>query len=327
MLDTPPLIVKNSRRPGPVWKLAIALAVLVGLLVLAMIVPQPFHGRLASALGDMVHALAFALLGTAGYIVGRRLGMSRLWAAGGVWLLICAFGFATEVLQRHVGRSDSWEDWFNDVLGAAAGVLIGIGLEAATRRAKAAAVTIGLVFVAAGEVDAVTRVWDYFLQQRQIPLLASFEAWRELSRWSAHDAQIQRVASHATEGGHALRVDLLPARYPSVVLIEPPRDWSAYKELVFDIEVVPEKCAAHSNELLKLVVKLEDLVHNGHFEDRFHKFLKLAPGKYEIRIPLSEVAAAPAGRSMDMKQIHMLQLFALEPPRQRTFYLDHFRLE
>jgi hypothetical protein len=317
--------MKKSCRPGwSVGKVALALAWIVGLLLVAMVVPQPFHGRLASALGDMIHAPAFAVLGMAGYILGRRLGVSRLWAAGGVLLLVCAFGLATEVLQRYVGRSDSWEDWFNDVLGGAAGVLIGSALETPMWRAKIGAVTVGLMLILAGEVDAASRVWDCIQQQREMPLLASFEGWRELSRWAAHDAQLQRVADHATEGDHGLQVDFFPSHFPTVVLTEP-GDWSAYTELVFDIEVVPD--GDHPGEPLNLIVKIEDCAHNGQYEDRFHRQLKLAPGKHEVRIPLSDVAGAPLGRSMDMSQLHVLQLFAIRPPRQRTFYLDHIRLE
>jgi len=300
---------------------------LVGLLVWGLMTPLPFHGRLASALGDMTHAPVFALLALGCYLAVRRLGIAR-WSAGLlVWLLVAAFGLATEVAQSFVGRGDSWMDLLNDALGGAAGVLIGMALEASSRARRTWGIVAGLAIISAAEIDAVTAVWDCIVQRRDMPLLASFEGWRELDRWWSGEAEMKRVESHATDGRHALKVDLFPGVYPGVVLVEPPRDWSGYKTLAFDVEVEPDPSGDTRAAPLELIVKIEDLAHNGEYHDRFHRLLKLHPGRHEIRIPLAQIAAAPRGRAMDMQQIKMLQLFSIGLPRQRTFYLDHIRLE
>ncbi|MCE9555813.1 MAG: VanZ family protein [Planctomycetes bacterium] len=299
----------------------------IGLLFWALMIPLPLHGRLASALGDLVHAPAFALVALGCYGVARRLGLGRLPAAAAVWLLLTVFGAATEVAQDFVGRGESWHDALNDAIGAAGGVLIGMALEAFTLTRKTLVIILGVTIVLAAELDALSAVWDCYQQSRQMPLLASFESWHEPDRWWVNEADIERVAAHATDGLWALKVDLHPGQYPGVALSEPPPDWSRYKELVFDIDVEPIVKGDDPAEPLELYVKLQDLHHNGEHNDRFHRPLRLTPGRHEIRIPLSEVAAAPRGRRMDMTRMGMLQFFAIQPPERRTFYLDNVRLE
>jgi hypothetical protein len=300
---------------------------LIGLLVWSLMIPLPMRGRLASALGDLVHAPAFALVALGCYGVARRLGLGRLPAAMAVWLLLTVFGAATEVAQNFVGRGESWHDALNDAIGAAGGVLIGVALEVSTRTRKSLAILLGLAIVLAAELDALAVVWDCYRQPWQMPLLGSFESWLEPDRWWTHEADRERVEAHATHGHWALKVDLTPGEYPGVALATVPPDWSKYKELVFDIDVEPIVKGDNAAEPLELYVKLQDLHHNGEHSDRFHRALRLTPGRHEIRIPLSEVAAAPHGRRMDLTRMGMLQLFAIRPPERRTFYLDNVRLE
>lgn len=317
----------QTTRPSGHSLLFWVMPLVIGLLVWALMMPLPMHGRLASALGDLVHAPAFAMVALGCYGVARRLGLGRLHAAAVVWLLLTIFGAATEVAQDFVGRGESWQDGLNDAIGAAGGVLIGMGLEASSPARKTAAVLVAMLIVFAAELNALATVWDCYQQRREMPMLASFENWLETDRWWTSEAVVQRVASHATAGRWALRVDLSPGHYPGVMLSEPPPDWSSYKALVFDLDVEPVVQEDNPAEPLELIVKLQDLNHNGEHDDRFHRIVRLTPGRHEIRIPLSEVAAAPRGRRMDLTRMGMLQFFAILPPERRTFYLDNVRLE
>ena len=89
----------------------------------------------------------------------------------------------------------------------------------------------------------------------------------------------------------------------------------------------PSAQGSNPAEPLELIVKLQDKIHNGEVDDRFHRIVRLTPGRHEVRIPLSEVAGAPRGRRMDLTRMGMLQFFAIQPPQRRTFYLDNVRLE
>ena len=77
---------------------------------------------------------------------------------------------------------------------------------------------------------------------------------------------------------------------------------------------------------MDLVVKIEDQLHNGRYEDRFHRLERLEPGPHHIRIPLSEVERAPKGRNIDLRRIRRLEFFTETQPRPFTLFLDIIRL-
>ena len=71
----------------------------------------------------------------------------------------------------------------------------------------------------------------------------------------------------------------------------------------------------------------EDCRHDGEHSDRYERPVEITSGWQEIRIPLSEVAAAPQTRRMDLSRIKKLQFFAVRPPQRRTLHFDDLRLE
>ena len=107
--------------------------------------------------------------------------------------------------------------------------------------------------------------------------------------------------------------------YPGATLEWPARDWAAYDDLQFDIYL-------ESGPGLDLVVKIEDLDHDGRYQDRYHRTVPLGPGPNRTRIELSEVARAPRRRRLDLRRIRRLQFFTVGPSRPRTLYFDGIRL-
>jgi hypothetical protein len=242
-----------------------------------------------------------------------------------VWLLLTAFGAASELAQRYSHRGASLHDAVNDALGAAGGVLIAMSLEQSRWTARIACALVGLAVMGIAEFEPSATILDCFLQPRELPMLASFERAREMDRGYEASATRLRVKSHATHGQYAMQVDLHPAKYPGVGILEPPADWSPYKTLAFDIDVAPS--GRDPSSPLKLIVKIEDAGHNGEYDDRFHLELRLTPGKHEVRIPLADVVVAPKRRQLDLKHIALLHWFTIDLAEPRTFYLDNVRLE
>jgi hypothetical protein len=85
-----------------------------------------------------------------------------------------------------------------------------------------------------------------------------------------------------------------------------------------------------SPDVLEIAFRIHDRRHEKgeqRFQDRYNGFFRLPSGWNEIRIDLSDVARAPAGRTMDLGEIRAVSLFAMKLPRPRTMYLDFVRLE
>ncbi len=51
------------------------------------------------------------------------------------------------------------------------------------------------------------------------------------------------------------------------------------------------------------------------------------PGVCQIRLTVGQVAGAPAGRRMDLADIHGVGMFVVSPERSFVLYFDGFRLE
>lgn len=160
---------------------------------------------------------------------------------------------------------------------------------------------------------------DACLQRLAMPQVASFEHPLELSRWTARECRVRRVRGHATHGSWALRLDMQPGVYPGIGTRYPLPDWSRYEELVFDIEL-------DEGPPLDIIVKIEDEQHNHEHYDRFHRRVRLLPGRRRVRVALSGVVAAPRGREMDLRCISFLQFFTVHLDSPRTLYLDNIRL-
>ncbi len=299
------------------WRMLCAgLSVLGGAL---LFVPLPESGRFWSTLADAAHAPFFALLAAVAMsVVPRpRSGAATIISATAVVAALTLFGLAAEVLQQWTGRQASWSDVAANAAGALCGVVAVAAARAPSRRRACLAGVAGLALLA-GEWEPAWTMADWWWQWRQRPQLASFETWHELRHWSAREAEIARVAEHATDGRYALKIRLGPGRYPGTALV-PPADWSAWSELTFDVWLA-------GTEPLPLVAKIADARHRGDPRDRFHQRFVLQPGFQQITVRLPITERLRSGRYLDVRRIAMFQLFAVELDRPRILYLDNLRL-
>lgn len=290
------------------------------LLLLLLLVPMPESGREWSAAFDFAHAPVFAILTV--LLMG---GLRRRWARNTValsivvWLGATGFGLLTEFLQGLVGRHPSWLDVRADALGAAAGILWVLGRSAEPARWRVGLLVGGGVLLALAAFDPLLVLTDARRQRAEMPLLSSFEHALEMSRWAATDSRIQRTRMHATDGLWSLRVDLQPAIYPGSTLEHPYGDWSGHEAIAFDVFL-------DGPSPLDLIVKIEDVRHNYERDDRFERRVRLLPGMQRVRIALSDVAAAPRDRTMDLSRVSRLQFFAVRLTSPRTIFLDNVHL-
>ncbi|MCA9246147.1 MAG: VanZ family protein [Planctomycetales bacterium] len=296
-------------------------ALYVPLLGTMLLLPLAARNRLEHALFDGVHAPLFAVLAIAIFVLLRLVVENRpILCAFTGFLLASGMGAILEVAQSYVGRSSSVPDAIANILGAAAGALwtLTTAYGPWPRRAFAVAGTFCLLVA---EIPPASMLADVLVQRRQLPRVASFESFLEMSRWHPRECGWTRVEEHATEGRFALRVELArEGKYPGPIMIDPGANWTGHDYFRCDLWLDGE-------EPLPLIVKIEDAAHNGDFHDRFHQSFVLLPGPNYLKISLAEVAAAPRDRQLDLSTVKMVQFFTRRPASARTIYLDNLRLE
>jgi hypothetical protein len=154
----------------------------------------------------------------------------------------------------------------------------------------------------------------YAHRNGQFPVLADFRSPVE-PFWTVG------YGTNRVRKGDALEVEFVGGPWPGVSLHEPVADWSAYRTLLIDVEN-PDA------EKLELTVRVHDRGHFQIYSDRFNRHFELAAGERRmLRIDLEDVARAPKGRRMDMRQISNIALFRDTPGGARRMRIYTLRLE
>jgi hypothetical protein len=312
--------------------LLIAVAVLVG--VQEYVAPSR-SSLLAQALFDAGHAplfglVALAVLGLSRALVSRPLEHhDRHYLLA--FLACAAAGVATEVVQIGGPRSAEIGDVVRDICGGGAFLMLSASVDPVLRRVSPAAfrrrrpwlwsVSAGLLALVALPVVplAVARLH----RDAVFPLLCGFDSRWERGLVEAEGAELERVplppAWRHDAGDLAGRVTFRPVTYPKLRLLDPYPDWSGFERLAMTIY------SELSGEV-ELSLTVAD-PHNQRFRDRFTRRLRIEPGVNAISIPLEEVRSAPAGRTMDMRHIRGVMLYAVRPKHAFTLYIDDIRLD
>jgi hypothetical protein len=76
-----------------------------------------------------------------------------------------------------------------------------------------------------------------------------------------------------------------------------------------------------------MTLRIHDWSHNQEYHDRYSSEFTVRPSVNQIRVPVGQVAGAPAGRRMDLADIHGIGMFVVRPERSFVLYFDGFRLE
>jgi hypothetical protein len=296
-----------------------ALAGLACAALLLLLVPLP-RDRALRAVGDLGHAPLFGLLALALYgPLRRRFGARPLVPVVAAFLLAVLAGSAVEVIQGAVGRHAGLEDAAADGLGALAALAWMEGARAAALPRRLGLTAVGFAALGLASAEPALNLVDTVCQRLEMPLLSSFEHPLEMSRWSFYRSRGSRVKEGPTHGSRALRVDLEPGDFPGATLVWPPPDWAAWRSLRVDVDL-------DTGEPLPLTVRVEDARHRRPNTDVFERVLPVWPGRQEICVALSDVAAGPVVRRLDLRRVTHLEFYVAHLSRPRSFHLDHLRL-
>ena len=303
--------------------------ILVGLLsvllLLLMFVGGPGYDadRIAKHVWNLGHVFAFFLW--TWYLAKRWPWLNRLRPLNRLLLLagvVFGAGLLIEGLQYGTARSADWQDIGRNMLGCLGAICWTPPLY---RNLKPAALWIGRFGCVLLGLLAVAPLGgslaDTYLAQRDFPVLADFETPLELDRWSG-DAHRERSMAVRLYGQYALKVMLGTTTYSGVSLNTFPRDWRAYRALEISIynpdqDVIDMTCRIHDRRHVQGTQR---------YQDRFNHRYAIQPGWNRIRIPLKDVQAAPEGRSMDLRAVMAVGLFATRLDYPRVVFLDHIRL-
>jgi hypothetical protein len=280
--------------------------------------PSPIDPPTTSALLNLAHLVFFAaaaMLAWSAIPPLRRLGTGRALLV--LLLTTLLLGLGIEVVQGRFARDPDWHDVWRNQLGVALAWFLVIR---PPQRARSWILGLLAVLVLV-EVGLVVRAYvvEWRVQHR-LPVIADFETDGPADHWSDNTRRTRDLAWH---GDHSLRIDLDTSTYSGTFARRFPRDWSGWRYLAFAIHN-PDP------DTLRLTVKVADREHyeTGYeYENRFNRSIWAPPGWSEHRIPLAEVAAAPAQRRMDLREIVTFGMFATRLPAPRVIYLDHVRLE
>ena len=228
-----------------------------------------------------------------------------------------ALGAAVELAQAASGLH--WDPWdvVRDVGGAFSAALILIALDRTiSRSARAGLAGAAIVVIVVFSYPVFAALDDEARAHAQFPVLASFANTKELSRFHfgrGTQPEIVQVADHEGRTVSAMQLHLPPGRYPGFVLRHFPADWKGMRALQLLI-VIPEPMP------LEMTVRIDDADYDYRLDldDRYNRSFPLSPGLNRIEIPLSDVAAAPRGRTFDLRRVQSLLIYAvdLEQPRR-----------
>jgi hypothetical protein len=238
--------------------------------------------------------------------------------------IVMAFG--TEIAQIFTGRDAEMGDVLRDIIGAVA--ILGLTMTVDRKLYKSLQLPTGWRVVLARVVCVLllisplvsVTIWSlaYRDRDRMVPYLYRFDSClgHEFMRAEAADLEIVAPPAGWPEPGTTAvgRLTFHRTLYPQMYIDELYPDWRGYDTLRFDLYLPrPDSC--------RLTLRINDWLHNQEFNDRYNHTFWIQPGVTRMAIPLADIAAAPAGRPMQMDRIKTLILFSPQPSDTFSIYL------
>jgi len=282
--------------------------------------PEWTDGPVFKSAWNLGHILFFALFTLA-------VQPWRIWYGWRLWgictLAVLIMGMGVELLQYGTSRQMDGQDILRNQLGVWT-VLAARPLASQTVRSSLAVWSLRLLVLVllAVEAGAIARVT---LQQYEVsqllPALYDFSQTDPSPFWSGAVTPATPGAGHNPQGG--LRLFLTTARYSGASLHNFPGDWQGYDRFVIDL-YNPQ------DHPVTVTLRINDVEHDlgdNAYNDRFNTRLTLAPGPNRFHLDLEQVRNAPAGRTMNMREVRRLVLFTSGLRKPKTLYVRDIKLE
>ena len=292
---------------------------------IAFLMPLPFHSRLSSRIGDLVHLPAYVLITYLGVAISDRFVSNKLFTRLLTTLAIVSLSGCIELLQAKLGRTASLQDLITNGSGATVGLLVHLsaGCDSLTKRCIRMAGIVIVLLVASGPFRSLIDI----ARMEQFPAeLGTFTSSTELERWYISSATAEVVADNSLgfngESGSAVEVAFQPHEFPAIQLQYLNTDWTGFETLKFDLA----RSAEDTAEPLVIQLRISDRFSRKNPNNGFTERYSLAPGeRKQISIPVALIANGP-DRQVEIDRIRFVEFMAVELKQAATMRLANLRL-
>jgi VanZ family protein len=242
-----------------------------------------------------------------------------------IWILSLSLvvGVVVELIQGVFGRTLSYNDVFNDLIGS----LVALVIFNPQRRkctniflllCKFAVVMLILVAI----FPFASALIDEFASRKKFPVLSDFEEPFEIDRWFG-TASMKITHDIVRNGRSALRVGLKTTKASGVSLRHFSNDWRGFSTLKFSV---------YNTSLgpLEIKCKIFDEPHFSRgqdYDDRLNANFVLHHGWNDIEVSIEQIVNAPVSRKMVLSEMRGITLYVEQKHQPGVIYIDEVRLE
>ena len=280
-----------------------SLVIAATLLALQLATPGR-QNLLVQELMNSAHFGIFAFIAvTCLAFTGSHLGFGR--RAVVAFVLATALGFVSEAVQFPTQRDASLGDLFSNTAGALAGLLVANSFRrGGSVFRRLLGVLLALLVSCIALWPLLSMVHAYNVRAGLFPTIVAFEESAELTFLETGGAPLR--IEELAPGSSCGRLASTDGQPIGLAHNEVEADWTGYASISLRIRY-------DGDESLRTVLRVNDRQHelgDQAHADRFNTSIELVPGWNLVEIPLAEVFAAPATRTMDAAAMSRLVLFA-----------------
>jgi VanZ family protein len=296
--------------------------IVVLLLVIHFATPSP-SGLWLQTFYDSLHVLFFGVIAVC-VLLTTPLHWSRRKRLLTVLAAVFVLSALSETVQIPTGRDASFSDLLADWFGAAGFIAVAIVFSTSISVPKGRGrylVILGIALIVWPLLPLAKVSAAYMERSQLLPELASFDSKFGDMFFYAQNAELRKLRSVNTS--FSAEVSLGDGPWPGIIFHDLWPNWEPYSALIIEIE-------NPGAESLPVNIRVHDRAHrkgDQPYGDRFNRSVDLAPGTQTIRISLSDIQSAPAGRQMNMAEIDGLVVFCTRQESGRKFVLHRIRLE
>jgi len=231
-----------------------------------------------------------------------------------ITIFFCLFlGAAIELIQGYfydvLQREGSIDDFYNDIYGMVSGLALAAVRRQEIVRQKLLFGLIGAFFLMLGSYSLIQISWHGFQRANALPLVTQFhESWMT-SFVRLQQVEMTGVITKQGRKWYQMRFD--KSKYPGIDIIEPVADWSAYKEIGFEVW-------SNNENDVSLTLRIHDDKHNQEYSDRFNRRFIIKPGMNSISVNLLDVKHSPKNRELNMNSVSGMKVFMVDV-KESTF--------